>query len=581
METPRGSAKDRDQSPSVTFNAEVESLAELARALLAEGDLVGAAQALQHAVAFAPGRADLHYELGNVRQGLNNHEAALACYRKAVELDPEFIPARQNLGYLLMNHGEPEQALEHYECALAKHPTPITHMLAATVLPVIYDSAEDVDYWRARLQQRVRAFAASGQHIETSRSQIPTSFYLAYQGRNDRQIAADLGRIYQGVDLCQRLDNISLNGRNDRRLRIGFLSAYFRDHTVGCLNLGRVQHLSRQRFEVTVLSVGQAHDPMGQAFVRAADRYVDVPCDVEAARQTVADQNLDVLIFTDVGMNSITSTLVYSRMAPVQCATWGHPDTTGSRAIDYYISSELAETPDADSHYTERLVRLPLLGTYYHCPVRKGPPRKRSFFGLDDDLHIYLCPQTLFKLHPDFDGVLAGILAADTQGIVVLLESRVRNWTQRLKRRFARTVPDAQRRVRFLPAQSHDDYLALLETADVIIDPLQFGGGNSSYEALAMGTPVVTLPSQFLRGRMTRALYAKMGFLEASQGSHERSLIAESTEEFVATAVQLGTNTDTRDYVSRRIREQSGLLFEDPREVACLEEFLGSLVRTD
>ena len=107
-----------------------------------------------------------------------------------------------------------------------------------------------------------------------------------------------------------------------------------------------------------------------------------------------------MLVFAEVGMDAVTYTLAFSRMAPIQCATWGHPDTTGSPAIDYFISSELLETAEADAHYTERLVRLPNLGTYYERPRLVGPAAVAEFFGLPADRHLYLCPQTLFKFHP-------------------------------------------------------------------------------------------------------------------------------------------------------------------------------------
>jgi len=67
-------------------------------------------------------------------------------------------------------------------------------------------------------------------------------------------------------------------------------------------------------------------------------------------------------VFTEVGMDAVTYTLAFSRMAPIQCTTWGHPLTTGSPAIDWFISSELMETAESDGHYTERLARLPNLG---------------------------------------------------------------------------------------------------------------------------------------------------------------------------------------------------------------------------
>jgi predicted O-linked N-acetylglucosamine transferase (SPINDLY family) len=383
---------------------------------------------------------------------------------------------------------------------------------------------------------------------------IPTNFFAVYQGENDRELHANLGRIYRGLDLT--------HGRPMRasgeRIRIGILSAYFRDHTIGRLNLGRIRHLRRDKFEAIVLSVGRHEDDMARAFSKAADQYVILPREVAAARRQIADLNLDILFFADVGMDALTYTLAFSRMAPLQCATWGHPVTTGSPTIDYFLSSELLETPEGDGHYTEKLLRLPSLGTYYYRPQLVGPPKMCSDFGLDPSRHIYLCPQTLFKFHPGFDPILAEILRADPNGDLVLIEGRVPNWTRLLRERFERTMPDVAARIRYLPPQPNQDFLHLLKLADVVLDPIHFGGGNSSYEALAMGTPIITLPGPYLRGRITQALYAKMGILQC---------VAVDAATYVEQAVRIATDAGRRADCSAKILQECPVLFEDPREV--------------
>jgi predicted O-linked N-acetylglucosamine transferase (SPINDLY family) len=119
-----------------------------------------------------------------------------------------------------------------------------------------------------------------------------------------------------------------------------------------------------------------------------------------------------------------------------------------------------------------------------------------------------------------------------------------------------------------LPAQSYDDFLSLLAISDVVLDPLHFGGGNSSYEALAMRAPIVTLPGPFLRGRITSALYSKMNFTD---------LIVHSPEQYVTTAVRLATDREFKNQVRRRIADANSILFEDPEELRGLEQFLESV----
>ncbi len=86
--------------------------------------------------------------------------------------------------------------------------------------------------------------------------------------------------------------------------------------------------------------------------------------------------------------------LAFSRLAPVQLTTFGHPDTTGVPNMDYFISSTLYELEGAQEHYSERLVLVPNAGTlsYYHKPELPAPPASRTEFGLSSQEHCVLLP---------------------------------------------------------------------------------------------------------------------------------------------------------------------------------------------
>jgi predicted O-linked N-acetylglucosamine transferase (SPINDLY family) len=99
----------------------------------------------------------------------------------------------------------------------------------------------------------------------------------------------------------------------------------------------------------------------------------------------------------------------------------------------------------------------------------------------------------------------------------------------------------------------------------VLLDPITFGGGNTTYEALALGTPVVTLPGELMRTRIARALYAKAGYGE---------LAVSSAEEYVDTAVALGTDRGCRQAARDRIEQTCEVLYEDAAEVRDLEAFM-------
>jgi uncharacterized protein (TIGR03032 family) len=555
---------ERDGSgPLAVSDQTVTSWVSSALAAQREARAADAVALLRQAAAARPGAAEILNHLGNALQDTGDQDGALDTYRRAAALDPDFAPALQNLGYVLISRGRTDEGLEHLRQAQRADPSDVNRVLIATALPVIYASGEDLRARRERIEAQVGELVDDGATIDTEDTLVPTNFFAAYQGENDRTLHGNLGRIFRGRDLTE---NRRSSARAGDRPRIGFLSAYFRNHTIGTLNVGRIERLSRERFEVVVLSAGASRDAGTVRFEQAADRFVAIPRQVSAARALIAEQDLDLLLFTDVGMDALTYTLAFSRMAPVQCATWGHPVTTGSPTIDYFISSALLEVAGAEDHYTEQLAALPSLATYYERPERPDVAGVRDRLGLGSAGSVYACPQTLFKFHPDFDPLLADILRRDPGGVVVLIEGRVATWTELLRERFARTMPDVVDRIKWLPALPREAFLQLLAAADVVLDPIAFGGGNTSYEALAMGTPVVTLPGELLRTRITQALYAKAGYGE---------LVTSSADEYVTKAVRLATDPDYHAVAARSIDDACAVLYEDESEVRDLEAFLG------
>jgi uncharacterized protein (TIGR03032 family) len=549
------------RAPQSFSNQDMANLVASGVAAQQEGRAAQAVEIFQQAAAARPNSAEIQNHLGNAYQEASRQDLALACYRQAVAVDEGFAPAHQNLGYLLVMTGHTDLGLASIARAQQLRPSGINRVMLATCLPVIYASSADARARRERLEENVQQLVDEGLQINVTNATVPTNFFSAYLGHNDRDVQRNLAKIYRAPQPVQAGFPQGRHGR----LRVGFLSAHLCDHTIGRLNLGRVERLDRRQFETIVLAVGRHQDALATRFRQAADSYVEVSARVEAARRQVVDARLDVLVLPDVGMNALTYALAFSRMAPVQCVGWGHPVTTGSPAIDYFLSSRLLETDLADEHYTERLVRFENLGTYYFRPRLGDQRRTRESFGLDPARHLYLCPQTLFKMHPDFDAILAEILRRDPLGDLVLLEGRQKEWVRLLEERFSRTLGDVASRVRFLPSQPNADFLELNRLADVLVDPPHFGGGNTSYEAFAMGTPIVTLPSPYLRGRITLALYRKMRFMDC---------VVDSNEQYVDLAVRLGTDRDYRRVVSESIERASDALYEDPAEAAEFSRFL-------
>jgi predicted O-linked N-acetylglucosamine transferase (SPINDLY family) len=533
------------------------ALFNLGVTLEAQRRLGEAVASYQQALRLRPDFAEALNNLGNVQRQLANWDDAEAALRQAVRVRTGFAQAHTNLGSLYQDRGRPAEAEAHLREALRLRPSNHLRAHVATLLPPVYESLDDLHAWRSRLTENLRRLHADGVTLDLTHEPAAPPFFLAYQGQNDRDLQRDFAR------LCRVASEPPPSAARGEKIRIGFLSSHFHDHTIGRLFRGAIATLSRGTFHVTALTVGKRDDETSRAIRRAADAHVEVPANLPAARRLVAGQRLDVLFYPDLGMDPFSYALAFSRLAPVQCVCWGHPVTTGIGTIDYFLSSEALETEAAEEHYTETLVRLKALPVHYYRPA-PPPARGRGFYGLPADANLYACPQSLFKLHPEFDAVLGGVLRRDPRGVVALLHGRAPHWDELLLRRFAVTMPDVTGRVHFVPPLSRGDFLGLLAASDVLLDPLHFGGGNTSYEAFALGVPVVTLPSAFLRGRITLALYRQMGVTDC---------VAASVGEYIDQAVRLGTDRGYRDAVREKIRDASPVLYEDAEGVRELEAF--------
>jgi predicted O-linked N-acetylglucosamine transferase (SPINDLY family) len=491
-------------------------------------------------------------------------EDAIRFLQQAVQMKQEDSLAAAALGFALSETGRVDQALTAYQYAYDLTPSAKLRITLATLLPLVYGSMEDLQAWRARFQREVSRLVDEGVRSDLSTEPHTPIFNLAYQAGNDRDLQAKIARLYQ----VPPEKPLELRGPLSGRIHVAFISNHFNRHTIGKLQRGMIARLSRDDFQVTVLSVGREQDDVAE-FIRAhADQYVEVPPALPRARQLIRDLAPHVLFYTDIGMDAFTYSLAFSRLAPVQCVTWGHPLTTGMPSIDYFISSRLMEPPDAEQHYTEKLVTLDSLGIYYYRPSPPEPATRQQF-GLHPDAHLYVCPQSIYKFHPEFDPLLGEILRRDPRGRVVLIRWAYKYPDDLLRARFARVMPDVADRIDFIPRLLQPEFVSLLGMSDVLLDPIHFGGGHTSLDALALGTPVVTLPGQFLRGRITQALYRKMGYMDC---------VADSTERYVEIAVRLGTDPGYRQQVHQQILAANSPLFEDLDSVRQLEAFFRQAV---
>jgi len=581
-----------------------EAQNNLAGVLEAQGRLEEALTRYRSALVLKPDYAHAHCNLGGVLHRLGRFNEAMVEFARAVKLQPSLADAWSNLGSTMLAIGNIADAENYLRCAVEISPghraalTSLADVLRmqgkfdeaiatyrkaiaidknnsaakvklALAQEVIFDTREKALCRRAEVIDTLAELSREGlQLTDPAREVGMTNFYFAYQGMDDVDLQTKIAQFY--LRACPKLGwtaphCTSSSGAQKDRLRLGIVSTCLFDHTIGKFYQGLIQKISRDRFEVVVLRPPHNDDKVAEAIGRDADSAVELPHDLYPARERIASQQLDILFYPDIGMAPLTYFLAFARLAPVQCVSWGHPVTTGIPAMDYFISAKGLEAAEAQEHYSERLVMLKRLPTFYSRPRHSAAAFTRVEFGFDDDATLYLCPQSLFKLHPDFDLVIATLLRRDPSSRLLLISGLHRHWDRLLGARIAKRFPDVAERVAFVPRIRGAEFFRLLSMADVILDPPYFGGGNTSYEAFAMGLPIVTWPGPFMRGRVTDGCYRQMGYT---------GLVADSLESYVELALRLGNDRAWRTRVRGEIGECAAVLYEDASAVTELEDFL-------
>jgi len=474
-------------------------------------------------------------------------------------------PTQHNLAVLARAHqylGAWRQSLEISSAST----DPILRIINAVTMPVVLESASMVLEARDHLRSAVARIRESPVELVDPLKDISlTMFYLAYQGVGERDLQEMVAAMYRESYPILRFE-IGHTPSTGSRIRLGVLSAHLRRHTIGKLFAGLFENLDKDRFEIVYLQLGKS-DATTERLAQHVDRHVLLPRSFSESVRQIAEEKLDILFYPDVGMDHHSFYLAYARLAPVQCVMWGHPMTTGSPAMDYFVSSRHLERDDADVEYTEKLARLPSLTTYFRRPP-VPPPLTKADFGLPEDARLYACLQSIFKFHPDFDRVLAAILDADHRGRLLMISPKHHQHQDLLVARWERTYPVIAERAIFFSSMDIDRYLALNALSDAILDPIQFGGGNSSLECFAVGAPVVTLPFGLLRNQITTAAYRQIGF---------EDLIAKDEDDYVRLANRLATDTGWRNQMREDLLNAADSLYESGAAVEELTEFLSGI----
>ena len=381
------------------------------------------------------------------------------------------------------------------------------------------------------------------------------TFNLSYNNLNNINIFRKACLIFRKI--VPQLNYISAHCKNyiinkNKKIKIGFISYYFKEHSVTKDRRGIIKLLDRNIFDVYTLFLNEIVDNIGED-IKNSTIYIKLENTLSKIQKQISELELDILIYCEIGMNMIIYYLSFLRFAPIQINTWDHPDTSGVDSIDYFISSKLFEKQYAQKHYSEKLILNNGICTYYYNPIKyiDNIIYNDKLLELCKNRNIYFCPGTLFKILPSMDIIFKKVLEKDNDATIIFInfETHKESLENRLK-----NILDISR-ILFIPLVFDKQYFfSLINSSDVLIDTYSFGGGNTSLEAFSINKPIVILPGKFANSRITYGYYSKMNLFD---------LIANNFDEYIDISIKLGIDKKYNKYICNEIRRKSFILYEN------------------
>lgn len=583
-----------------------EAYNSLGTVLQAQNFLEEAVLYYRHALSLKPDFAEVYNNLGNVLFVQSRPDDALICYRYALILKPGFAEAYNNFGNLLKAMLEIEEAEYYYQQASTLKPNLVTaynnlaevlylqgkfvearlNLHLATkldphnsayrlnrllLLPIIPRTPQDISDSRQRLERNLAYLANQDLHLtDPWKEGVFNNLFFTSPAVANRTLRSQLASLYQRA--CPSLlytashcaDSTKPSSRHDK-IKIGVvLKLVDQDHFGQLLCHNIMSNFSKEQFSFQVFVFSPTAVTIPDLIQQQADNCDILPIDLELARRHIAQRQLDLLFYPEIGPEPFLYFLAFARLAPVQCAVWEDAVTAGLPNFDYFLTNQPpvpTEEIASATHFS--VIHIGNLRSSVDDPplLSTTATKTRQAFGLADQHHLYLCPQALHKVHPDFDLALAAILERDPQGQIVFLEGHYPHWTELLQQRFFHTIPKVINRLHFLPRQQLTECLPL---ADVMLDTFYWGGTITTYQALSMGIPVVALSTPSFERQFAYAYYQERRLMEC---------VADTQANYIEIALRLGTDSGYRETVKARLLETNRRLWEDNKAVRELEQF--------
>jgi predicted O-linked N-acetylglucosamine transferase (SPINDLY family) len=506
--------------------------------LLAQGDAEAALVAYATAAGQDPGYVAAYFNAGNAHARVGRHEAAIDAYRRALALKPDLVEAELAMGNALEDLGRLEDAVASFRSATRLSPDSAeAHYNLASPLHRLGRLDEAAASYRRALQIRpgyVQAHNNLG--IVLEEMLLLADAEASYRRALDFE--PGFATAFSNLLFCLSHDEVigpevlyaehcrfgqafeeplrgtwprHANSREPaRRLRVGFVSGDLRDHAVAHF----IEPILKELAGMPGLSAfayynhrAEGHmTPRLRALVEQWHPVAELSD--EALAMKIASDRIDILVDLS-GHTGANRLLTFARKpAPVQVSWIGYPATTGLAAMDYYLADHHFLPPgDFDAQFTEKLVYLPASAPFVPGPT---PPPVNALPALGPGLVTFGSFNRVSKASRSVVALWSRLLRQLPDARMLLAGLPPNGKSESLVEWFA-AEGVRRERLEFCGRCDLEAYLLRHHQVDICLDTFPYTGGTTTFHALWMGVPTLTLAGRTAPGRQGAAILGQVG----------------------------------------------------------------------
>jgi protein O-GlcNAc transferase len=526
---------------------------QLGRVLAHKGELNAAIAAFHGAVLARPNWAEAHFNLGNVLFQKCDYVQAAAAYRRSIQIRPDGAEALVNLGKALNLMEQIDEAIECFKKALKMRPTD------TNALNALGNAYKDIARLGEAMECYQRAVELDPDFLVADSNRVYSMYFdPAYSAQAIVKEARVWDRRHSpapaaanhafGHDRSPRRSSASLA---EPRLRIGYVSAYFRNHCQALFTPGLFAHHDHKQFEIFCYADLSRPDLVTERLRPCADHWrLTTALSDQAAADMIGADRIDILVDLTMHMGDGRLGVFARRPAPVQVCWLAYTGTTGLSAIEYRLTDPYLDPPGQhEDHYSETCVRLPhTFWCYEPLGMELEPNQLRDIGPLPalQNGHItFGCLNNFSKINDVVLDLWSKVMTALPQSRLRLLAPPGSARLGVLQRLGSHGI-DADR-IEFVGRQGRARYLNELHRIDLCLDTFPCNGHTTSLDSLWMGVPVVSRVGPTAMGRAGWSQLSNLGLTE---------LAAWSDEEFVKTAVDLASDLPRLSELRRTLRQR-------------------------